>query len=248
MGAYLALQLNRAGHTIAQILSRNTEGARLAAEVGASRIDTVGALNPEAACYILAVPDNALGDVAAALPAFISDKVLIHCAGALPAELLEPFSPHAAVLWPLYAIRKHRLPETDIPLFIEGRTSEALEQVGELAHSLSARVVAADASKRRQLHLAAVFSNNFVNHLLAITQELTSGWEIPPDWLEPIIVQTLESWQRQSAAEDQTGPARRNDSRTMAAHLDLLRDHPLWEQLYRNISESIRVLYATNSK
>lgn len=249
MGYYLALKLKSAGHSIDQVFSRNKAGgAGLAERVHAALIDDLQALRPDATCYILAVPDSALADTAAALPPFVKNKVLIHCAGAVPVDLFLPFSPHAGVLWPLYSIRKHRLPATDIPLFIEGTTAEALEQVRELANSLSASVTVADTGKRRQLHLAAVFSNNFVNHLLAVTQQLLEHWQMPPDWLEPLVTETLESWKAQSAVADQTGPARRNDGGTMNGHMELLREHPAWQQLYRSISESIRDLYKSNPK
>src|SRR5690606_20328480 len=99
MGHYLALKLQAAGHSIEQIVSGpNSGGAGLAERVGATPIDDPGHLRPDAACYILAVPDSALQATTGSLPAFIHEKVLIHCAGALPVGMLEAVTPHAAVL------------------------------------------------------------------------------------------------------------------------------------------------------
>ena len=42
-----------------------------------------------------------------------------------------------------------------------------------------------------------------------------------------------------SAAAVQTGPARRGDLPTQQRHLDLLAQHPKWQELYRKISNDI---------
>jgi predicted short-subunit dehydrogenase-like oxidoreductase (DUF2520 family) len=111
-----------------------------------------------------------------------------------------------------------------------------------LAEKLSTQVHKLDWAGRRQLHLAAVFANNFSNHMAHLGQSLCRQAGLPEELLRPLLRETFSKLDALTAYESQTGPARRGDRETQQAHLNLLTD-PLQRELYQKISESIQKTY-----
>jgi hypothetical protein len=68
------------------------------------------------------------------------------------------------------------------------------------------------------LHVAAVFVNNFTNHLYQIGQEICTDNRVPFEILTPLISETAQKIMLLSPQDAQTGPAKRNDTATIAAH------------------------------
>ena len=90
------------------------------------------------------------------------------------------------------------------------------------------------------LHLAGVFSCNFVNHMLAISQMLAEENEFDFKLLKPLVVETIEKALAGNPLDSQTGPAVRGDSETIKKHVALLSriDDDL-RDLYLALSTSI---------
>jgi hypothetical protein len=61
------------------------------------------------------------------------------------------------------------------------------------------------------LHVAAVFVNNFTNHLYQIGNEICDENQIPFSILHPLITETAQKIMNLPPALAQTGPAIRND-------------------------------------
>lgn len=240
MASYFAPGLQAAGHDVVQIYSRKLLHAQFLAEkTGSLATDKLNELIPDADAYILAIKDDALEEVAAQL--HFPGKVAIHCAGALPLDVLQPVSEHRAVIWSLYSVKANNLPKSDqVPLIVEGATPEAVKIAEQLAYSLSANVLLTDFTQRKVLHLNAVFANNFTNHLLTIAQRMCEEHELPFSILHPIIRQTIDQVGHINPSDSQTGPAIREDKSTLAEHLKLLEGHPEWQQIYKDISDSIK--------
>jgi predicted short-subunit dehydrogenase-like oxidoreductase (DUF2520 family) len=95
-------------------------------------------------------------------------------------------------------------------------------------------------SDRKQLHLAAVFVNNFVNELYQIGAEILTEKRLPFELLLPLIQETAAKVQGHDPAEMQTGPALRGDRATIERHLDMLEEHPEWRELYGMMTGLIR--------
>lgn len=97
-----------------------------------------------------------------------------------------------------------------------------------------------DDENRKILHIAAVFSNNFVNHLFSISKKLTLQKNIKFEYLIPLIKETLE---KIIGGEDpdlmQTGPAVRNDVKVINEHLKQLQSTPDYMEIYRVITNDI---------
>mgnify|MGYP001466299400 CR=1 FL=1 len=59
----------------------------------------------------------------------------------------------------------------EVPFFIEGSNSNFSATLFDLAWEISSHVNYANSQERRELHLAAVWVNNFTNHLIHIAKE-----------------------------------------------------------------------------
>ena len=114
-----------------------------------------------------------------------------------------------------------------------------METLKILATSISENVYHIDSEQRKKLHLAAVFVNNFTNYLYGIGEELCLEEGLSFDLLKPLIMETADKVQTMSPHEAQTGPARRNDIKSMEEHLKLLskKEHIT---LYKLLSQAIK--------
>ena len=113
----------------------------------------------------------------------------------------------------------------------------------KLASSISNNVSRVNSHQRLQLHMAAVFVNNFSNHLFYIGQELCEEKGMSFEILHPLIRETVRKIVNLDPYEAQTGPARRGDTSTMQKQLENLKSKT-HRDIYKLISESIHSTYA----
>lgn len=202
-------------------------------------VHTLMELPTDADIYLFAVPDHAVQEVSQAMPA--TEGVWMHTAASVPLEELSSIHRSSAVFYPLNTFTKGRpLPLEQTPLFYEVADQKAYDAVISLAHLLQMNGREASLGVRRQLHVAAVFACNFVNHQWAVATKILQRAALPVEVLHPLMQETLQKAIQLGALEGQTGPARRGDTVTMQTHEQLLADHPeLWQEMYRLLSRSI---------
>jgi predicted short-subunit dehydrogenase-like oxidoreductase (DUF2520 family) len=109
----------------------------------------------------------------------------------------------------------------------------------DFAATLSNKVAAANDVQRLNLHLAAVWVNNFTNYLFTEAWEICREKGVDFNMLLPLMEHTVERLKTYPPAAMQTGPALRGDHSTMEKHLDLLADRPESATLYHLLSEAI---------
>jgi predicted short-subunit dehydrogenase-like oxidoreductase (DUF2520 family) len=189
--------------------------------------------------YILSVSDEAIEEVAGIFAG--ASGIWMHTAGAVSIKLLEKNFSNSGVLYPLQTLSMDRpvsLKET--PILVEGSSTWVSEQIMKLASSISNHVTGMDSNHRLAIHLAAVFANNFSNHMVSIAEQILEEHGAELSLLRPILMETFSKLETMGAEAAQTGPALRNDLQTMQKHLELLKDHPEWEKLYTFISRNIK--------
>lgn len=230
-----------AGNDILQVYSRTWEHANvLAGKLGAMPVDDIDRISGDADVYIVAVKDGAITELVPKLCEGKGEKVFLHTAGSIPADVFKGMALHYGVLYPMQTFSKQRLLDfRDIPCFIEGNDDTALGVAGELAGSVSSHVYPLDSETRRYLHLAAVFTCNFVNHCYEISSEILSKHGIPFDVMLPLVDETARKVHVMRPDEAQTGPAVRYDMGVIRMQAELLRDNPLFRQVYESMSLSI---------
>ena len=223
---------------VAQIYSRTLNHAQaLALEVGCpDATDDLQHLVPDADAYIIAVRDDAIAGVIAAVPD--NGALWLHTSGSKPVSLFAGHRARYGVLWPMQSFsREMVVPLDDVHFFAEANNADTLSDLMALGHLLSRHVVEADSDKRRRLHVASVFSCNFANHMWTLASEVLDEAGLSFDAMLPLIRTTVDKLDRLSPAQSQTGPAIRHDSKVIDSHLSMLDGDK--RELYRSISQSI---------
>jgi predicted short-subunit dehydrogenase-like oxidoreductase (DUF2520 family) len=132
-----------------------------------------------------------------------------------------------------------RIPE--IPVFFDGNDEITRNKLSQLANSVTgAKTREAGNDERLKLHLAAVFVNNFVNHLYVLAQDYCLKEGIDFKLLLPLIEETANRIKDISPEDSQTGPAIRHDRNTINRHLELLKNFPQLRNIYLLMTESIQ--------
>lgn len=235
----LGHKLKAAGHNILQIYGRNDyEASELAYELDTESTNYWSIVNRHADIYIIAVSDIAIEDVKREL--HFSDKTVVHTAASVSKDVLKGTSEHYGVLYPLQSLKKGsgRLP--DIPIIIDASDEATLQELEALAHTITQNVETAGDEERLKLHLAAVFCNNFVNHLYVLMEDYCRREGISFNMLKPLIQETAVRIETVAPADAQTGPAIRNDINTIQKHQQMLEAYPELKEMYALFTQSIQ--------
>ena len=223
---------------VVQIYSRTLTHARhLADAVGCeSATDDLKALVPDADAYIIAVLDDAIADVIAAVPD--NGALWLHTSGSKPMDLFAGHRARYGVLYPMQSFSRQVVtPLDDVHIFVEACDDAALADVKSLAGTLTCNVIPADSDQRRWLHVAAVFSCNFANHMWVLSDDILTRAGLPFDAMRALIRTTVDKLDRLTPAQSQTGPAMRNDQEVIANHLAMLDGDE--RDIYQLITRSI---------
>ncbi|MFD2717981.1 DUF2520 domain-containing protein [Hymenobacter monticola] len=240
---HLAPALVAAGHQVVFVWNRRLAPAQaLAAPLpGTLVLPALTPPLPPADVYLLAVPDAAVAPLLAAA-AWPAGALVVHLAGALPLSVFEAQpAVRGGVLYPLQTFSPGRdIDWPTVPLCVEAGDAASEATLLQLAHSLSRHVRRLDSAQRLKLHVAAVFANNFTNHLLGIADALLAEAALPPELLAPLVRETVDKALAHPPFTVQTGPAVRRDAPTLAAHTAALAAHPAWQTLYAQLTASIQ--------
>jgi predicted short-subunit dehydrogenase-like oxidoreductase (DUF2520 family) len=240
LATQLALSLFEKGIRVKQVYSRKIESAsELAEKVNASFTNDLSQLAPEADLYIIAVKDSAIQEVLENLR-LNDDRLIVHTAGSVPMNILEGFSMNYGVFYPLQTFSKSlKIDFSEIPICIEANHPSVFLKLEKLGSKLSTSVNQINSEERKALHLAAVFVNNFVNHLYAVGADILSDKKLDFDLLKPLIRETAKKIESLHPIDAQTGPAKRNDQNTINTQLKMLQDKPEFQKIYSFATESI---------
>ncbi len=246
LATHLSLALNNSGLDIIQVYSRTENSARVLAEkLNAGFTTTAGEIRRDADIYFVALKDDVYDEV---LP-FVDfgDKLIVHCSGSMPLSVLNKYAFNTGVFYPLQTFSKHKPVEIrTIPVFVEGISESVEHELIEIARIISDNVFVLNSEKRLFLHIAAVFSCNFVNHLYTIGSNILTSQGVPFEFLRPLILETANKAQHMEPEKAQTGPAVRYDKNVIKRHLEALRDFPDQQELYNMLSDRIFHYYNKN--
>ena len=191
----------------------------------------------EADLYILAVSDDAIKSLSSQLP--FENRLVVHTSGA--ASLYDIDKKHKrGVFYPLQTFSKTaEIDFANVPICIEALESPDYHILKNLAISIGSPTKKVNTDQRKVLHVAAVFVNNFTNQLYRVAHEITESEGAEFDLLKPLILETAKKVQDLSPYMAQTGPAKRNDKKTLKRHLKLLQD-PHHKDIYNLLTSSIQ--------
>ena len=243
----LATQLGQAlyesGINIVQVYSRSTESARaLAGKVNASFTTDLSAIKEHCDLYIVAVKDDVLAEVASQVA--FGNSMVVHTAGSIGMQALSVYTENFGVFYPFQTFTKSKkIDFSKVPVCLEANTPENIKKLEDLAKKISYKVIRLDSKQRQYLHLSAVFSCNFVNHLYALSEQILKDNNMGLELLFPLIQETTEKAMKLSPSEAQTGPSIRDDQEIIRKHLEMLEDKSELQEIYRLLSDSIYKLH-----
>ena len=186
--------------------------------------------------YIISVSDNAIQDVSSQIP--FGNQLVAHTSGSVAMTDLNDKN-RKGVFYPLQTFSKTKAVNfKEIPICIEAENEADFKTLETLAKSCSDVVYSVSSEQRKALHVAAVFVSNFVNHMYAIGKEICQENQLDFDILKPLITETANKVQLLSPEAAQTGPAKRNDTETINAHLTFLKDNNQ-KEIYKLLTKSI---------
>lgn len=226
---------NKKGIKIIQVIGRNKK--KLTPFANCPETSTDFKNISDADIYIIAVNDDSINPVSQ----HFTNKsgLVVHTSGSMPLSVLAD-SVRKGVFYPLQTISKERkIDFSEVPICIEAERSEDYELLRELANTISDQVQTMTSEQRKSVHLAAVFVNNFTNHLYHIGKEICDEAGVPFKILNPLIIETAKKATQDNILNAQTGPAIRNDKLTMKKHLALLKIKD-YRDIYSVLSNSIR--------
>ncbi|MGX1930444.1 Rossmann-like and DUF2520 domain-containing protein [Flagellimonas sp. 2504JD4-2] len=222
---------------IAQVYGRNPE--KLKRFESRTAVCSDSTKIKDADVYIIAVKDDAIREVAQLIGS--KKGIVVHTSGAMNMDCI-PVA-NRGVFYPLQTFTKGKtLDWKDIPVCLETTQKSSFDVLKSLAEQISDNFHAIDSQQRKKLHLAAVFVNNFTNHLYQIGENICQKEGLSFSLLKPLIKETAEKVQDISPLEAQTGPARRGDTASIKSHLSLLNNQKHVE-LYNLFSEAIKKAY-----
>ncbi|TAL59774.1 MAG: DUF2520 domain-containing protein [Bacteroidetes bacterium] len=239
----LGLAFKRSGHDIVYVYSPTiSHAAMLGEKLNTDWGRSLNAISEfPADIYLIAVKDDAIAEVVKKMPA-LKKSLIIHTSGATDISVLKKKFRNCGVLWQVQTIKARTLLDfKKVPMVIEANNSSSKKKLTKIARSLSGKVYSLNSKQRRVLHLGAVWVNNFPNHLYYLSEMLLKKHHLPFELFGPLILSTTQSAMK-GPYISQTGPAKRNDKKTMNAHLKLLADKN-YRTLYKTISKSITNLY-----
>jgi predicted short-subunit dehydrogenase-like oxidoreductase (DUF2520 family) len=219
-----------------QVFSKTLSNAKLLAnKLDASVPESIKDL-VEVDLLIIAISDDQIEEVSEAIELIATN--IVHTSGTKSIDLLNRHAKYG-LLYPLQTFTKDRLVQFDqVPVFIEGNNKDAYNNIESIANANFKLVKSISFEQRQKLHVGAVVVNNFVNHLLAKTDDYLKVADMDMTYLMPLIQETIAKVHSFPAKGIQTGPAARGDQSTIDKHIDLIDDAAL-KEIYKVITNSI---------
>lgn len=244
---HLARTLENAGHIIAHIYNRDRSKAEKFGMdyFNASTGNSLDFTYIDASVFIIAVTDDAIEEIATniMLPEY---AILCHTSGSQPMSVLG-YAPteNIGVFYPLQTFSKGKPVDFDtIPICIEAENSSTKSTLLALGQSISRKTKEISSKQRKAIHLAAVFACNFTNHMFSISQKILGTQQIDFEILKPLITETLNKSFELGPAHSQTGPAIRQDLKTLDQQYESLKANPELAEIYRLITQHIIDTYS----
>ncbi|HTL81485.1 MAG TPA: Rossmann-like and DUF2520 domain-containing protein [Bacteroidia bacterium] len=238
VATHLGIALYDSGIDIVQVYSRKIANAKVLAKgVKAKAVSDLKKISANTDVFIIAVNDDAIASVVKKLN--VKEGIVMHTSGSVSIDVLKKFEQYG-VFYPLQTFSKAKqVVMSDVPVCVEGNDQHTLYSISNIASVISDFVYALDSDQRAVAHLAAVFANNFSNHLYHIADDLLKHKDLPFDLIRPLILETAIKVLDHSPAESQTGPAKRNDKKVIAKHLALLKKFPQYKKIYSDLTSAI---------
>lgn len=193
----------------------------------------------EADLYLIAVSDNAIAEVSRKLN--VNNKLIVHTSGATSINSLPDTNTKGVFYLPQTFSRNKLIDLSTVPACIDASTDEGFDLLKRFTQAITTDIRRLNDEQRCHLHAAAVFVNNFVNHLYMHGMDICEAGGVDFEILQPLIQETAKKIVGLKPLDIQTGPAMRNDIETFKKHGKVLNEAQ--QDLYTILSKSILRTY-----
>lgn len=240
-GTALAIAIQRAGHDIAAVAARDQQQA----EKAAARLDAtplaIGDPIPPVDLVLIAVRDDAIGEIAAALAPVIGDTGgVVHLSGATPVAALGPVAAMGVETGSFHPLQTLPTPDAGAErldgAWIAVTAPPPLDDtLHGLARSFGGRPFDLDDEHKATYHAAAAAAANFTVAALAVAKDLFDASGVPFEAARPLVEAVVANSFDLGPEAALTGPVARGDAETVAAQLAAVAARrPEWEQAFRS--------------
>jgi predicted short-subunit dehydrogenase-like oxidoreductase (DUF2520 family) len=239
VATHLSLALKKSGFNIIQVYNRTLSNAiKLSEKLKCNATDNAHKIEKNADMYVFAISDPAIKLILNQTE--LNNKLLVHTAGSMNINIFKPYTNRFGVMYPLQTFSiNYPVNFSQVPLFIEASDNSVEKTLFEFCQKLSNTVVVINSEQRKILHLAAVFANNFCNHMYSIAYILLKQNNLSFDYLKSIITETAIKINHVNPLEIQTGPAIRKNYKVMNEHAEMLKKNHEWQKIYTFVSKDI---------
>ncbi|MFD0964013.1 Rossmann-like and DUF2520 domain-containing protein [Pseudofulvibacter geojedonensis] len=187
--------------------------------------------------YIIAIKDDAIEKLSNQLPH--TDRLIVHTSGSVSINSLSKHNRHG-VFYPLQTFTKGKeVNFKTIPICLETAVITDYIILEKLAKAISQAVYNINSTQRKALHVAAIFVNNFVNHLYQKSNEICEEHKVPFEVLHPLLLETAQKALEMNPLKAQTGPAIRKDQKIIESHIKNLSTQQQ-KDIYTILTKSIQ--------
>ena len=246
----ILLGAGNVGHHLSKAFNKSTEidlvqwYSRDNSKVSYNDIDTeiINDLSKikSADIYVISISDSYVGEISEKLN--VSEKLVVHTSGSLDLSIIDKKN-RRGVFYPLQTLSKNKEIElAKVPICIESENNKDLVLLETISKYIGCKTYKIDYNERKILHLAAIFSNNFVNHMFTIAKEILDDKNLDFNILKPLINETVDKIHKLDPENAQTGPAIRNNNEILLNHINTLKkdDH---KKLYELMTKLIKDKY-----
>ena len=253
LGTALGAALARRGWRVEAIVDRNPRAARETRRIiGQGRASaSLRAAARSKGPVIIAVPDDAVGDVAAGLARAgraWPGRCVFHTSGLLPARILAPLAKRGANVASFHPVQT--FPRKDVPssIFkgitwgIEGDAA-AIEAAAGIVRALRGSLLLRTEKNKALYHAACALASNALIALewtaVGVLAGAGIGEEAALRTLLPLLQGTLQNVKNLGLEKALTGPVLRGDVATVRKHLGALRTDPASRDVYVDLGRQI---------
>ena len=260
LGTVLGAALVRRGWTATAIVDKDSEAARESRRIigRGKAVPGLGGTVRTGDVVIIAVPDDAVGRVAAGLArsgVTWTGRTVFHTSGLLPARVLEPLRKRGALVASVHPVQA--FPRKDVPPSIfrgitwglEGDPA-AVAAAEEMVRGLRGNVLLLSEKDKPLYHAACSLASSAMIALGWTASGLLGAAGIDEQaaagMLFPLVQGTLQNVKNLGPEKALTGPILRGDIATVRKHLEALRDDPPARGVYLVMGKQILRLAENN--
>jgi predicted short-subunit dehydrogenase-like oxidoreductase (DUF2520 family) len=236
----LALAASAAGHDIAAIVARSGAAAHDAAVAVGSTPLAIGVELPPTDVVIVAVRDDAISAVAAALAGSVARcRAAVHVSGLAPVSSLEALAAAGLSIGAFHPLQTLPTPEAGAArldgawIGITAEVPALRERLEMLARSMNAHPFALPDAVKATYHAGAAAAANFPLAALAMASDLFEQAGVPWAAARPLVEAVVANAFELGPRAALTGPVARGDIDTVKGQFDAVyRDAPEWRATY----------------